>query len=103
MPDDVVGGSEKRLERRVPAALPVTVEDMAGAIAVTRDVSASGLFFETDAALAPGTDIHLTVELETPAGRRILKCHGSIVRTETLDNRLGCAVKILDSQLVRPH
>ncbi len=105
MPDDGQGGggAEKRLERRVPAALPVTLDEMDGITAVTRDVSASGLFFETDAVLAPGALINLVVEMDTPGGKRVLKCQGSIVRVEAIENRLGCAVKIIDSQLVRPQ
>jgi len=103
MPDDIGGGgADKRVERRVAAVLPVTLGNLENGNSKTRDVSASGLFFETDASLAPGAEIHLAVEIDTPAGRRVLKCQGTIVRVERLENRLGCAVKIVESLLVRP-
>ena len=95
-------GAEKRLEQRVAAVLPVSLGDMEGVKAVTRDVSASGLFMETDAVLAQGSVIRLMVELDTPRGKRILRCEGSVVRVEPLDDRLGFAVKIMDSKLERP-
>jgi hypothetical protein len=95
-------GAEKRLEKRVAAVLPVSLGDMEGVKAFTRDVSASGLFLETDAVLAQGSMIRLMVELDTPRGKRILRCEGSVVRMETLDDCLGFAVKIVDSKLERP-
>jgi hypothetical protein len=96
-------GAEKRLEKRVAATLPVTLDGMEGAKAVTRDVSASGLFLETDAVLVQGSVIRLLVELDTPRGKRILRCEGSVVRIETIEDRLGFAVKIVDSKLERPR
>jgi hypothetical protein len=89
-------GWEKRREERIAAMLPVRLNNAAG---VTRDVSVTGIFFETDAVLTPGSSIEFVVDIDTPAGKRILKCQGSIVRTEACDNRLGVAVKILDSRI----
>lgn len=97
-----VNGAEKRTERRITASLPITFDDIDCEVAFTRDVSASGLFFETDAFLTAGALVHLQVEMNTPAGKRVLKCQGSIVRVESLNHRLGCAIKILDSRLVKP-
>jgi hypothetical protein len=87
----------KRSEERVSAALPV---DLGGAIGITRDVSASGLFFETDVAYVVGGQISLGVALETPSGRMVLKCHGTIIRIESRDHKVGVAVKITESTLV---
>ena len=89
-------GWEKRREERIAAVLPVRLNNAAG---VTRDVSVTGIFFETDAVLAPGSSINFVVDIDTPRGKRILKCRGNIVRTETCDNRLGVAVKILESRI----
>ena len=91
--------AEKRIDRRVAAALPVTLGEMESAHAVTRDVSASGLFLETDAVISAGSVINFIVDIDTPAGKRVLRCRGSVVRVETMDSRLGCAVKILESTL----
>ena len=103
MPDDTGGRAEKRVERRISVALPVSLDEVGGFAAVTRDVSASGLFLETDAELVPGSVVRLIVELDTPAGSRILKCHGNVVRVERLENRLGFGVKLSESTLLRPQ
>lgn len=87
---------EKRREERVCTALPV---DLGTATGITRDVSASGIFFETDASFTAGSAIDFTMEFDTPGGRMILKCRGSIVRTEAHDSRLGVAVKITESTM----
>jgi hypothetical protein len=92
----MVEGWEKRREERIPAVLPVRLDHAAG---VTHDVSATGIFFETDAVLAPGSSIDFVVDVDTHSGKRILMCQGKIVRTEARDNRLGVAVKILESRL----
>lgn len=104
MPDDSREGvANKRVERRVSASLPVTLENVPDAVAVTRDVSASGIFFETDATLEIDSLVNLEIEIETSGGRRVLKCQGAIVRLEKVENRLGCGVKILSSLLVHPE
>jgi hypothetical protein len=87
---------DKRREERVAASLPVA---MARAGGITRDVSATGIFFETDAQFAKGSTIDLAVELSSPAGRMQLKCQGEIVRVEQHGTRVGVAVKITDSVL----
>ena len=87
---------EKRKEVRVRATMPVTLEKAGG---MTCDVSASGVLFLTSAALAAGEAIDFKVEFDTPAGKRVLKCWGNIVRTEARDDRLGVAVKIHESTM----
>lgn len=96
----------KRGEERVSASFPVTLggaseDDFSSA--TTRDVSASGIFFETDAVLSIGSMIQFSVELDMPGGRSLLKCTGSVVRTESSSGRAGVAVKITDSRLERCH
>lgn len=73
---------------------------MGAATGITCDISASGIFFETSASLSQGSSISFTVEFEAPAGKMELKCSGEIVRTEARDNRVGVAVKILESAMV---
>ena len=88
--------SNKRREERVSTALPV---DLGTATGITRDVSASGVFFETDATYALGNEISFAVELDTPGGRMMLKCEGEIVRIEPRNARVGVAVKIVESTI----
>lgn len=87
---------ENRKEERVPAKLPV---DLGGATGITRDVSASGIFFETDASYAVGGSISFAVEFDTPGGKMMLKCEGDIVRIEPRGKRVGIAVKIVESKM----
>ena len=76
--------------------LPVSVGSAAG---IARDVSASGIFFEIDAAYTIGSSINFAVKLDTPSGFMNLKCLGEIVRIEPRDSRMGVAVKITESTM----
>lgn len=67
---------------------------------MTRDVSASGIFFETEASDSLGGLISFTVEIDTPGGKRMLKCQGDVVRVEPCDARVGVAVQIVESMMV---
>jgi len=87
---------EKRKDERIFAALPV---DLGTATGTTRDVSASGVFFEIDANYRLGSKIEFAVEMDTPGGKMLLKCEGEIVRIEPRGARVGVAVKIAESSL----
>lgn len=88
---------EKRSGERVFTTLPVRLGDATG---MTRDVSVSGIFFETDALDAMGDLISFTVEFDTPRGKSMLKCKGDVVRIEPSDTRTGVAVKIVESTML---
>lgn len=88
--------AERRTEERVRAALPVTLGGITG---TTRDVSASGLYFEAEASFLPGQRIMLAVEIDTAAGKLSLCCEGNIVRVDKHDGRQGAAVHITKSSL----
>jgi hypothetical protein len=83
-------------EERVSAALPVSLDRGVG---ITRDVSASGVFFETDVNYAPGSEISFAIELRGPAGKMMFKCRGQIVRVEDRGGKVGVAAKIIESRL----
>ena len=87
---------EHRKDERIQAALPV---DLGTAKGITRDINATGLYFETDAEYSPGSPIDLTVEFDAPAGKMLFKCQGEIVRVDRNNARVGGAVKITDSIL----
>ena len=91
------GDQGQRREERVSAALPV---DLGTATGITSDVSASGVFFETDATYALASEISFAVQLETPGGKMMLRCKGEIVRIEPRGKRVGVAVKIVESTMV---
>lgn len=85
---------EHRKSDRVPTELPV---DLGTAKGRTRDISPTGIFFETDASYAFGSTISFAVELDTPTGKKVLRCYGDIVRLEPRLERVGVAVKISQS------
>ena len=88
--------NNKRREKRVGAALPL---DLDGAAGIARDVSASGMFFETDASYAIGSSITIALNLDTPWGTVMVKCQGKIVRLEPHDKKMGVAVQFSESAL----
>jgi len=86
----------KRREERISAALPVFLDNATG---MTCDVSATGMFLETSAAFAVGDLVNFVVEFDAPGGKRMLKCAGSVIRTETRADRIGLAIKIVESTM----
>lgn len=92
--------AENRRKERVAASLPVYQTKGNG---ISRDISATGIFFETEAHFEQGSTLDFIVELDAPAGRhqrrRLLKYQGEIIRVEQHGTRVGVAVKITDSKL----
>src|SRR5262245_26301347 len=87
-------GEEQRREERIQAVLPVKLGNGMG---LTRDVSASGVYFETDSALAAGSPITFSVDIETPGGAMVLWCRGQVVRVDQRGKLQGIAVRIVES------
>ncbi len=89
-----LGPPNERRDQRIDVALPVFLED---AIGVTRDVSASGVFFCISGTYAYGESISFSMGRKTESGKFMLKCRGVIVRTEWDDNTVGLAVRLTKS------
>jgi len=90
--------TEKRDAERVRTALPLQAGRGTG---VTRDVSASGIFFETDVSYHIGSKVAVELDLDTPWGKVMLRSDGKIVRVEPRDHKVGVAVKFLDPKVSR--
>ena len=75
------------------ATLPVGV---GGAAGILHDVSASGMYLETDAEYAVGSTVDLELDLDTPWGRVMVRCQGRIVRLQPHDRKVGVAVQFVD-------
>ena len=89
--------ASKRKEERVEEELPVRVGWVRG---TTRDISATGVFFETDTAYAAGSEINFSIETSDALGRKVmLKCRGRIVRVEDRGGKIGVAAEIIESRL----
>lgn len=67
---------------------------------VTRDISASGMFIETDANHPIESLVSFSVELDTPQGKMLIRCRGEVVRIEPRHRKVGIAVKITESTMV---
>ena len=83
----------RRQDQRLTVALPVELQNYHG---VTRDVSVSGVFFETTLSVSPGAAITVCLLLEyvDPVGPIRLHCQGKVVRVERLGGKFGVAVAV---------
>lgn len=94
------GVTDRRRSPRYPLNLSIELDAERG---VTRDVSASGVFFETERSYVPGALIQFTLILEyaDPAAPLCLDCQGQVVRVEATERRFGVAA-VITSQQIRP-
>ena len=86
--------SERRRARRYRLALPIELQALGDG--TTRDLSTTGVFFETGGSLVPGAAIKFSVLLEhaDPGPPLRLVCEGDVVRVECRDERLGVGATI---------
>ncbi|WP_342130764.1 PilZ domain-containing protein [Hydrogenophaga sp. OTU3427] len=89
--------ADQRSEPREPVSLPVTSGQ--GGLGVTRDISASGLFLQTDGLQVMGSLIELEIALDTPGGPMKLCATGEVVRVEVKDGKTGVGLKFVASRL----
>ncbi len=69
---------------------------------MTRNVSASGIFFETDVAMAAGAPLSLTLEYaDTPGGPLRVCCEARVVRVERCGEKFGVGVAITSLRFER--
>lgn len=86
-----------RVEERVIAELPVSFGD--GSTGITRNISASGIYFEADRAPKGDYLMSFSVEFQNGLGGLVLSCQGQVLRIEQLGDRVGVAARILESKL----
>jgi len=89
--------SEKRNAPREAAKLTISLVD--GSAGITRDVSATGMFFELDNKLELGSVVDFHIELSASGRSMLLTGQGEVVRIEARGTRTGVALRMLDSQL----
>ncbi len=83
---------ERRRMPRYPVSLAVETEQGTG---LTRDISASGIYFETEEPYSPGAPIHFTLVLEYSEPRPLrLSCTGQVLRVDTHGDTFGVAASI---------
>lgn len=85
----MTGRKEERFE------IELTVKLEGGGEGVARNVSASGIFFVTDAALEKGQPVKLTLEFQHfPSGPIEVNCSARIVRVEEQGPSRGIGASI---------
>ena len=82
----------RRQARRYRVAVPV---ELAQGTGITRDISASGVFFETDLSFPVNATLSFSLVLEhaDPGGPVRLQCQGEVVRVEQREGKMGVAVR----------
>lgn len=88
--------ADLRQDPRFDSELPVQIQGTPGH---TRNLSAAGIYFETDLQQEVGSPIKFTVEFSLGGKRQTLACAGTVVRVERLDGRIGVAAR-MDSPLL---
>jgi len=83
-----------RKDERLAVSLPVSTPN---GECTTRDVSASGMYLESNKTFVAGEFVDFSIEFEGPSGGLMLKCNGEIVRIEDRNGKIGVAVKIVHS------
>lgn len=86
---------ENRIDPRVRLALPLQLGT--GKVVVTRDISTSGLYFETSDACEIGFE--LVFELHLTEARLKFTAHGEVVRMERRHGGTGVAVRLVNPRL----
>ena len=86
-------------KERFAAALPVELEKGFG---ITCDISASGVFFETDAPVTPGNALNFSLDFsDAPGGPLRLVCQGLVVRVEERGGKIGVGASITNYRFER--
>jgi hypothetical protein len=83
---------DQRAVARFDATMPVT---LAGALGQTRNISAQGVYFETDVQQRVGALVNFTVEYRLQGRSRRLLCEGKVVRVEKQGERVGVAARLV--------
>jgi len=93
--------AERRHATRFRGSLPIEWKTGAG---ITRDFSASGIFFETDQFFSSGEPVEFALKLEhfDPAHLVRLRCRGEVVRVERGPERVGVAMVINSYRFEEP-
>lgn len=74
--------------------LPVEMGDLQG---LTRNICATGIYFETEPGQAPGSHVRFTVEVTIRGEKSKMVCEGEVVRVESKDGVMGVAVALSSS------
>jgi hypothetical protein len=83
---------EQRTAVRFDKSMPVEID---GAEGETQNVSAHGVYFETDIPQRIGDLVNFTVEFQLEGRRHRLLCEGKVVRVQRKGRRIGVAARLV--------
>jgi hypothetical protein len=84
--------NDQRAAFRFDTSLPVALQ---GAIGETHNVSAHGVYFETDVQQRVGELVNFTLEFTLYGRRHRLLCEGKVVRVERQGDRVCVAARLV--------
>ncbi len=84
---------------RFETELPVEIGNFHG---LARNISATGIYFETEAAPPLGSHVYFAVELTVRGEKLKLVCDGKVLRVDHKDGVHGIAAKLGDSFFSNP-
>jgi hypothetical protein len=79
---------DRRRSQRYRLAAPVCLQN--GSTGITRNISTSGIFLETERGHSIGDTVNLSVHL----GEASIQCEGRVVRLEQVEDKFGIAVDL---------
>lgn len=83
---------DQRAAQRFGLALRLTIDGDEGA---THDLSATGLYFESETAYVQGQTLSMVLEFPGATGTRKPACEAEVVRVTTVGERFNVAVRLL--------
>jgi len=61
---------------------------------LTRNISATGIYFETEIAAEPGSRVHFSIEMHVHGEKQKLLYDGEVIRVDHQNGMLGIATKL---------
>lgn len=92
-----MSGAELRREKRDRVTLPVHMPN--GCEGITRDLSASGIYLNSECPYMVGREVELSIEVDLDRQSILLNCRGVVVRIDNQGVRTGVAIKTIDSEI----
>jgi hypothetical protein len=83
---------DQRTSARFDASMPVQI---GGADGTTQNISAQGVYFETDVQQRVGSLVNFSVEFTLYGRRHRLLCEGKVVRVDQQGDRIGVAARLI--------
>ncbi len=87
-------GRHKRSAERLTSELPIEIN---GALGTTKNISATGIYFETTTPQKPGSKVNFAVEVVINGKTIKMVCSGSVIRIDRNNGKVGIAVRLVHS------